>query len=228
MLRIRSEPVAKLNRHQRNTRTSTVREAFWSDFYAWCAAERIADYYGDRRAQSRNLATQLVVDVGDLLLEFLIVAVTEFPNRPRRDLRRDEQQLTEALHATESVKHCWVFLAYATAARSAATAFEDDDDLDERVHRDAARLIAALWPPSEETEDVIDVGFNAEELGYWSLEWVYTRHALSYLIGRHVDDLAFFRDLEPYVDLGSLARAWNQGFEPYVAVVERATLQDMP
>ena len=155
-------------RRRRNKRTLAAREALWADFFKWCNSEGILNHQDDKRAAARYVATDLVADTGDVLLEVLVVTATESVSRPKRDLRKDEGRLTEAIGSVESVKSCWLFLAWSMAARSAAHADGADAALDASIHEDLARLIDALWPRSPDDEQTLDTAFRAEELGYWT------------------------------------------------------------
>lgn len=207
-------------RRRRNKRTLAAREALWADFFKWCNSEGILNHQDDKRAAARYVATDLVADTGDVLLEVLVVTATESVSRPKRDLRKDEGRLTEAIGSVESVKSCWLFLAWSMAARSAAHADGADAALDASIHEDLARLIDALWPRSPDDEQTLDTAFRAEELGYWTLEWVLTRQAFSYLLGDEVDQLTLFKDLDPALDLRLLSLAWDIGRRTYESAVE--------
>jgi hypothetical protein len=203
--------VSRWKRRARNNKSFEVREALQ-------ARTGVCTDLSTGTAQQR--ATALVMECGDLLLEYLVTTATESLHRAtRRERRRDERALSKALGDTERVERAWIILTRGLVDWTLAAASESDATGDVPIHEQAAALLAEHFPLNDEDEEYLRVAPLAEQLGFHSEELMLTSAAFDALLGDRAGRLALLADIEPHADTQLLRVAFEHGSQAYMELL---------
>lgn len=171
---------------------------------------------GYRDASAAQRATAMVAEVGVLTADLLVYVATEHVDRPRSARKRDRERLMAGFAQPGRLEAAAVFAAHGTVARERELA---EDATWHGLHGVIAGLLAQHFPLDERQRDMLAHGPQAEELGMWSLEVVYSSSVLDALLGgSDGGELALFDDwaANEYVDQSALAGVWQRGGERYL------------
>lgn len=196
-------------RRKRFAATMKVRERLQAEHGLWSPSIP--------ESQIAQRATHLTVECGDILLELILTTVGDSRSA-------DAKRLAASLKDQQAVERTWAFLTYAMAEWVRHELDDEPGGVGEQLADAVHALLSPIFPLDADSAKTLEAGPKAEALGYWSIEWLYTQHALYLLIGEDVGDLRFFADLEPITDLTALRLTWQHGEQRFAAVVDEGVL----